>query len=362
MLPVATSDMPPVETAEAPALTAGGSGKKDPMNEMLYWAIENSDPEKLKELMQKYKDNNVTLKDLHGQEVLDALFKTEADLMVQQIAVISDWQNTSRDEGELQAALEELEENLHQIDNAGNLHTMGGMVPLLELALGTSREEETRSLALWALGVAVQNNAPVQKELGSLDGLKRLANHLQRCQRGGSSRSLEDASTQFCGKLLFAISGLMKNDIELQAEADDLGILDWMVDAGASHPSAAIAKKALALLETVLAQSSSLPILDRLPKKRDVASTLIARVRGAPDFDVDLSEKALALISRLVSLRPLLFEASFQQELSQAAKMALKACQEQLGSDADEICSNLPALAGEADRLLAAQHISDDEL
>jgi len=329
---------------------------------MLYWAIQNSDPEKLKELMQKYKDNNLTIKDLHGEEVLDALFKTEADIMVQQIAVISDWQNKSRDEGELQAALEELEENLHQIDNAGNLHGMGGMVPLLELALGSSREEETRSLALWALGVAVQNNAPVQKELHSLDGLKRLTNHLQRCHRGGSSRSLEDASTQFCGKLLFAISGLVKNDIELQAEADDLGVLDWMVDAGAAHPSAAIAKKALALLETCLAQSSSLPILDRLPKKRDIASTLIARVRGASDFDVDLSEKALALISRLVSLRPLLFEASFQKELSQAAKMALKACQEQLGSDADEICSNLPALAGEAERLLAAQHISDDEL
>jgi len=369
LLPVASLDTPRSTTSnlpaisEAPAITTGGDGAKDPMNELLHWAIEHSDPEKLKELMQQYKDRNLTLKDLHGQELIDAFFKTEADVMVEQIAVISDWQNASMEEGVLEAALEELEENLHQIDNAGNLHRMGGMVPLLELGLGRERSEEIRSSALHALGVAVQNNAPVQKELASLDGLKRLANHLQRCEGNGDSKSPEDASPQFCGKLLFTISGLVKNEADLQAEADTLGIIDWMLDVGARHPSLAVARKALALVETVLAQNSMPESMNRLPMHRAaLASVLLGRVRGAVpgDFDIDLSEKALALISRLLSRRPMLFAASFQQELSEAVKSALEACHANIGDD--EICRNLAGLASEADRILSAQHISDDEL
>eukprot|EP00434_Breviolum_minutum_P014590 symbB.v1.2.012862.t1/scaffold875.1/size155714/11 len=34
----------------------GKVGKKDPMSELLHWAIEHSDPETLKNLMEEYKD------------------------------------------------------------------------------------------------------------------------------------------------------------------------------------------------------------------------------------------------------------------------------------------------------------------
>eukprot|EP00930_Biecheleria_cincta_P042833 TRINITY_DN29474_c0_g1_i1.p1 TRINITY_DN29474_c0_g1~~TRINITY_DN29474_c0_g1_i1.p1 ORF type:complete len:379 (-),score=86.72 TRINITY_DN29474_c0_g1_i1:16-1152(-) len=351
--------------AGQPLLTTaphGQSAKKDPMNELLHWAIENSDPQKLKDIMAEYKEKNLTLRDVIDKDVLDAFFRTEADLMKMQIAVVSDFRNESLPEGDLQAAIEELEENLHQIDNAGNLHRMGGMQPLLDLALGDRRSDETRSLALWALGVAVQNNAPVQKELHSLGGLTRLTDQLPRCHGASSS---EDASPQFCGKLLFAMSGLLKNEDSLQEEADKLGVFDWMLDVGAKHSKPAIAKKAVGLLDIVLAQNSALPLMDRLGAKREtVAATCLALVRGSSsggEVDTDMSEKALALVNRVLSLRPIAFGPGFRQALAEASSSAQRGCEKKLGAG-DELCAGLGDLAGQADRVLAAQDVSDDEL
>ena len=166
----------------------------------------------------------------------------------------------------LEAALEELEELLHQVDHvkisvrgaykyeigapeAGNLNRMGGMRPLLASSLAfldpnhglgagsqhraqrggpgapfgfenIRSQEAIRSLALWALGVAVQNNAPVQEELHGLQGLTRLA---ERLRRGGGEA--------FEGKLLFCLSGLLKNAVAYQLEAEQLGVNDWMMEA-----------------------------------------------------------------------------------------------------------------------------------
>lgn len=362
---VVISQLQPMPAGQ-PLLTTASDGqakKKDPMNELLHWAIENSNPEKLKDLMAEYKEKNLTLKDVYDKDVLDALFKTEADVMQAQIAVLVDFRNDSVPEDLLQAAIEELEENLHQIDNAGNLHRMGGMQPMLDLALGYRRTDETRSLALWALGVAVQNNAPVQKELHSLGGLTRLVEHLPRCQ--GASSSDVEASPQFCGKLLFTMSGLLKNEASLQEEADKLGVFDWMLDVGAKHSKPAIAKKAVALLDTVLAQNSALPLLDRLGAKREaVAATCLALVSGsssAGELDTDTSEKALALVNRVLSLRPMVFGPGFRQALAKACSSAQKGCEKKLGVG-DELCTGLADLAGQADRVLAAQDVSDDEL
>eukprot|EP00913_Durusdinium_trenchii_P003825 g3542.t1 len=184
-----------------------------------------------------------------------------------------DFRNESLPDSLLKAALEELEELLHQVDHvldsefphvamnhqpisprkAGNLNRMGGMKPLLELALGTERVEALRSLALWALGVAVQNNAPVQQELHSLGGLSSLAGRLQDCNC--LSPEVCEAGAQYCGKLLFCLSGFLRNSPPLQAEADQLGVTTWMMKVGLAHPAPAIVKKALGYLDTVFAQS-----------------------------------------------------------------------------------------------------------
>eukprot|EP00439_Symbiodinium_sp_Y106_P077874 s16_g16.t1 len=101
-----------------------------------------------------HKEQNLTTKDIYGQDVIDAFFKTEGDVLSEQIAIIQDlmhdYRNHSLPESEVQAALEELEEVLHQVDHAGNLHKMGGMQPMLDLALGTDREDHE---AFFSFGV-----------------------------------------------------------------------------------------------------------------------------------------------------------------------------------------------------------------
>ncbi|CAJ1462334.1 unnamed protein product [Effrenium voratum] len=341
----------PVEPEGVPEeQPSGDPGKKDPMSELLHWAIENSDPETLKSLMEKYKENNLTIKDVYGQDVVDALFKNEGDVISDQIAVIQDFRNASLADSTLNAALEELEEVLHQVDHAGNLNRMGGMQPLLDLALGTERSEATRSLALLALGAAVNNNAPVQKELYDLQGLERLAAELQKCD--GSS-----VGGPYCAKLLFCLSGLLQNAAVLQAQADQLGVTDWMMDVGVKHPAPAVVKKALGYLDTVLAQSPQLPFLDRLPGKRDVVTaSLLGLVK---DPDVDLSEKALEVLGRFAELRPKLLLGS-REEIIAAARQAQHSCELQ-GIDKD-VCSGLLHSAAEVDRKLAGWSGSDVEL
>eukprot|EP00435_Cladocopium_sp_Y103_P046056 s1381_g13.t1 len=289
----------------------------------------------------KAPEKNLTIKDIYGQEVVDAFFKTEGDVMSQQIAVIQDFRNESLPDSTLEAALEELEELLHQVDHAGNLNRMGGMKPLLEMALGEERGETIRSLALWVLGVAVQNNAPVQEELHSLGGVRSLAERLQLC--GGQA-----ASAQFCGKLLFCLSGLLKNSPVLQAIADQHGVTEWMMEVGIKHPAAAVVKKALGFLDTVFAQSPQLPFLETLTDTRDVTAASVLGLVESPD--VDISEKAIALLGRLAELRPKLFS-SFREELISAARRAQHHC-EANGGDKD-VCSGLLHAAAEVDRKLA---------
>lgn len=330
----------PIEPENGHEATVEAPGKKDPMSELLHWAIEHSDPETLKNLMEEYKEKNLTIKDIYGQEVVDAFFKTEGDVMSQQIAVIQDFRNESLPDSTLQAPLEELEELLHQVDHAGNLNRMGGMKPLLEMALGEERGETTRSLALWVLGVAVQNNAPVQEELHRLGGVRSLAERLQLC--GGQT------SAQFCGKLLFCLSGLLKNSPVLQAIADQHGVTEWMMEVGIKHPAAAVVKKALGFLDTVFAQSPQLPFLETLTDTRDATAASVLGLVESPD--VDTSEKAIALLGRLAELRPKLFS-SFREELISAARRAQHHC-EASGGDKD-VCSGLLHAAAEVDRKLA---------
>mmetsp|Transcript_41654 Transcript_41654/g.109984 ORF Transcript_41654/g.109984 Transcript_41654/m.109984 type:complete len:397 (+) Transcript_41654:181-1371(+) len=358
---------------EAPDRGANGAAQlgqgKDLQTELLHWAIEHSDPERIKELMVKYRDSNLTIKDVYGQDVFDAMFANEASIMTELIGNISSFRNASVTDEELQDALESLRDLVDQVDNAGNLHRMGGLAPLLDLALGAERAAGTRAEALWTLGVAVQNNQPVQKDLVSLDGLRRLAESLLQCSDGSGAGAPSDTA-QYCGKLLYVISGLIKNDAALQAAADGFGVLVWLLDVGMVHGNLAVAKKALSLLETVLAQSPETPVLERLPARRvPVARVLLEHIGGRAsdgdadsfDFDIDAAEKALALAGRVLSLRPVLFASGFRSELAAASAAAVRRCR-RTDSTSDEVCEELAELARQADTMLAASEVADDEL
>lgn len=354
------------------------------MEDLLHWAVQNSDPERLKEVIAKYKDSNLTLKDVYGQETMDALFFDEYALVRDLIRQAADFRNASLPDENLEAVLARLEEFAEQIDNAGNLHRMGGLAPLVDLGLDddplrpSGRPSEVRVQALLTLGVAVQNNPPVQEDLLSLDGLRRLAARLPACggghsagPAGASSSSPGEAGApkegaQVCGKLLYVLSGLVKNNGTIQADAGRLGVFDWLLGPGAAHGSLAVAKKSMGLLETVLAQSPELPFLAGAPAEgqASAAAALLAHVRGATgaeEGDTDVPEKALRLVSRLLSIRPMLFPAGFQQELADASAVARKRCEGAFGPG-DELCEGLAGLASHCHLMLTARDISDDEL
>jgi hypothetical protein len=331
----------------------------DAMQDLLNWGIQHSDPERIKELMQMYKDKNLTIKDVYGQDVIDALFVNEGSVMRDMVTQISDFANSSVTDEDLESALERLQELVEQVDNAGNLHAMGGLRPLLELAVSADRGESLRTLALWTLGVAVQNNPPVQDDLHRLGGVRSLLGRLSVC---GSS-SVDSAGIDYCGKLLFAISGLVKNNATIQSDADSQGLFDWLSDVGIQHSSPAVTKKSLGLLDIALSQHPDLSFLERLSTRQGaVADSLLLSVRaGLASSDTDSTEKALRLINRLVSLRPMLFRPSFRSELSEAVALARKGCESVHGAD-DEFCEGLAGLAKHADLALAARELSDDDL
>lgn len=327
------------------------------MTQLLHWAVNNSNATQLAELMQKYKNNDLTLKDMYGQELLDAVFQ-ESTEMRDAIAILADFRNASLPDEELEEAVELLRDLCEQVDNAGNMHRNGGLRPLLELGAlddAAGRGLAIRSSALWSLGVAVQNNAPVQAELLGIGGLEALVGLLPKCARS------DGGGAGFCAKLIFALSGLVRNDAAIQAAADGLGLFGWLLDAGVVHPEVAVAKKAMGLVETVLAQSPELPFLDTLAARRSaLEAALLPRVAGA-GTDVDVGEKVLGLVRRLAELRPFLFSATFRAELSAAAATAVSACAG-LNGDGDDGCGSLAERAREADLALTARELGDEEL
>lgn len=350
---IAKEDGAPPELGRQP----GGQAMQDLLN----WGIEHSDPEKLKAMMEKYKDGNLTIKDVYGKDVMDALFVNENSVMGDMIAQIADFANTSIPDEDLHDSISILQDFIGQVDNAGNLHGMGGLKPLLDLGATVpfKRSDSVRTIALWTLGVAVQNNPPVQTDMMDLGGLALLLDRLPLC----TGASMEpQVSNEYCGKLIFAISGLVKNNATIQTDADTKGLFTWLLDKGIAHPSRGIAKKSTGLLDIALSQNPNLSFLNSLPARQDaVAKSLLAHLHGGPDFDIDVAEKALRLVNRLLTSRPMLFGSSFRSEFSEAVASATKSCELAHGVG-DELCEGLGGLAKHSDLALAVRELSDDEL
>mmetsp|Transcript_56625 Transcript_56625/g.127326 ORF Transcript_56625/g.127326 Transcript_56625/m.127326 type:complete len:372 (+) Transcript_56625:27-1142(+) len=303
---------------------------KDPMQELLHWAIQHSDPEKLAGLMLKYKEQNLTLKDVYGEDMLEAMFVNEAGVMQSSIDTIADFHNNEHSNEDLEDALVRLRDLVEQVDNALNLHVLGGLAPLLDLCVAVAiRPVSVRTEALWTLGVAVQNNAPVQQALHDLGAVEKLVATLPLCGSPGFTSPEGYESGDFCTKVLFAISALARNSEVMQVQFDTLGLFDWLVDVGIEHPSISVAKKAMALLDTALAQNSHLNFLAGLPLRADsISHSLLARVHGTGDeLDIDTSEKAMQLVLRLLEVMPTLFGTVFRQRLSSALHEAATRCE-----------------------------------
>ncbi|XP_042051805.1 hsp70 nucleotide exchange factor FES1-like isoform X2 [Salvia splendens] len=176
---------------------------------MLQWSIGHSDPEKLKEAALDIE--RLSSQDLkQRQELMDKL-KTPSDAELMKIA-INDLNNLSISLDDRHRALQELLILVEPIDNANELHKLGGLTAVIK-DLNHSNPD-IRTISAWILGTASQNNLFVQNqilELGTLAKLMEIAH----------SDFIEEAI-----KALYAISALIRNNPEGQQlfykEAGDL--------------------------------------------------------------------------------------------------------------------------------------------
>lgn len=197
------------EDDDANASLVGGDGptfaeEEDPerLKSLLNWAIEHSDPDKLKKLARD-RGGGVEWSEGVSETVREvASGPSEADLMREALVVLAD----SRARAERERALDVLEDLVTQIDNAGDFLKLGGLAALLGEIRREGGEDEgsVRARAAVVLGTAASNNPEFQaRALAQEPDLVRLL--LGRVRVEPVAEAKEAA--------VFALSSVLRNSI-----------------------------------------------------------------------------------------------------------------------------------------------------
>lgn len=259
------------------------------LDSMLQWAIGHSDPEKLKEKaseVQKLSANELKKRQLEIKELMERL-KTPSDAELMQIA-IADLNNLSSSLEDRQRALDELLILVEPIDNANDLHKLGGLVAIIrELH---NAEPEIRKTSAWILGKASQNNVLVQNQVLELGVLNILI------------KMVESSYTEEAIKALYAISALIRNNEHGQelffVANGNLMLQDIMSN---SSIDAKLQKKAAFLVADLAdhqlhnVENTKLSFLSNNVFLKSVVDLALST-------DLDLQEKALLAIRSLLQL------------------------------------------------------------
>ncbi|KAL3511520.1 hypothetical protein ACH5RR_030921 [Cinchona calisaya] len=266
---------------------AGGFSSLDGM---LQWAIGHSDPSKLKETakdVQRWSPDELKKRHVEIKELMEKL-KMPSDAQLMRIA-IDDLNNSSLPLEDHLRALEELSLLVEPIDNANDLHKLGGLVVVIREL--NHPDPEVRTISAFILGKACQNNPFVQKqvlELGALAKLLKMAR----------SDFVEEAI-----KAVFAISALIRNNLSGQelfyAEAGMLMIQDILSN---SSTDIRIQKKSVLLVADLAecqlenGNNPGPPFFSDRFFLRSVVDLLAS-------VDLDLQEKALCAVKNLLKLQ-----------------------------------------------------------
>ncbi|MCD9641537.1 hypothetical protein HAX54_027752 [Datura stramonium] len=257
---------------------------------MLQWAIGHSDPGVLKErseVVQRMSPEELKNRQTELKELMEKL-KMPSDAQLMLIAV-KDLDNLSLPLDHHRRALEELLVLVEHIDNAIDLHKLGGFSVLIGKL--NHSEAEIRTAAAWVLGKASQNNPIVQKqvlELGALTVLmKMMKSHI----------------TEEAVKALFAISALIRNNLNGQnlfyQEAGDTMLQEVL-----SNPNLDIRlhKKSLFLIADL---AECLLENENTAEVSFFSNQLLmkAMVDSMSSSDLDLQEKALHAIKNILLLK-----------------------------------------------------------
>ncbi|KAI3745438.1 hypothetical protein L1987_58550 [Smallanthus sonchifolius] len=257
---------------------------------MLQWAIGHSDPAKL-ELkahdVQQLSADELQKRQMELKELVEKL-EMPSDAKLMKIA-IDDLNNLSLSLVDRHRALEELLVLVEAIDNANDLHKMGGLsVVIREL---THSDSGVRTKCAWIIGKASQNNPIVQEQVLELGALPTLIT------------MVKSSFTEEAIKALYAVSSVIRNNqngIELfYSEGGDLmvqGVLSNVTtDVRLQRRSVSLVGD---LAEHQLEHSSK-------PEPRFFSNC--ALVRPVLDLttsnDLDLQEKVLVTVKNLLMLK-----------------------------------------------------------
>ncbi|XP_042053326.1 hsp70 nucleotide exchange factor FES1-like [Salvia splendens] len=257
---------------------------------MLQWSIGHSDPEKLKEAaldIERLSSQDLKQRQVEIKELMDKL-KTPSDAELMKIS-INDLNNLSISLDDRHRALQELLILVEPIDNANELHKLGGLTAVIK-DLNHSNPD-IRTISAWILGTASQNNPFVQNQILELGALAKL---MERAHSG----FIEEAI-----KALYAISALIRNNPEGQQlfykEAGDLMLQKILSN---SSIDIRLHRKSVFLLADLVdcqLQSRSdtqLPFSSNHILLKSVVDLMAST-------DLDLQEKALYAVKSLLMLR-----------------------------------------------------------
>lgn len=257
---------------------------------MLQWAIGYSDPAKLKETaedVQRLSPEELKARQMGIKELMDKL-KMPSDAQLMKTA-IDDLNNSSVSLKDRHRALEELLILVEPIDNANDLHKLGGLTAVIgEL---DHPDPEIRTISAWVLGKASQNNPVVQKQILELGPLTKLM------------EMVNSTFTDEAIKALYALSALISNNPEGQEsfyrEAGHLMLQNILSNSSADIR---LRRKSLFLVadlvESQLGSSNKaeLPFFSNQLFLKSVVDLI-----ATPDLD--LQEKALYAVKNLLQLR-----------------------------------------------------------
>ncbi|PSC76763.1 nucleotide exchange factor SIL1 [Micractinium conductrix] len=313
-------------TAATVAAAAAGAAEVLPpgdqaQQDLLKWALANSDPESLRRAAEEARDAQGTPAFAERQARLNALLDhlrsapSEEELMQEAITTLTNASSTAE---QLAHALLTLQEMVESIDNANNLQTMGGLEPVVAL-LGAEHPPALQARACQVLATASSNNEAFQGQLleGHPQALPRLMALVNAASAGstaadsaGGAGGAADAGSA----ALLALSHVLRlNAAARRAFYAAAGVhtLQGLLGDGGGEPS--LRRRALGLLTDLItldapamsaaaaaASPQAAAGLDFPAAVTAALRLLEAEQRRGADADVDLAERALLALSALL--------------------------------------------------------------
>ncbi|GFP83044.1 hsp70 nucleotide exchange factor fes1 [Phtheirospermum japonicum] len=257
---------------------------------MLQWAIGHSEPEKLEEAalgIQQLSSEELKQRQMEIKELMEKL-KTPSDAKLMKIA-IDDLNNLSLSLEDRHRALQELLILVEPIDNANDLHKLGGLIAVIREL--NNPNPEIRTISVWILGKASQNNPLVQNQILELGPLAKLIEMVH-------SNFTEEATKAF-----YALSALIRNNIKGQElffmEAGDVMLQNILSN---SSIDIRLRRKSVFLLADLIESQLDSRVNTELPFFSN-HSLLKSVVNLMASEDLDLQEKTLYAVKNLLLLR-----------------------------------------------------------